>query len=89
MCVVSMVGDHYGKKFEQYIHKDFSDLLQPVNRHEFNKLREDVNEMKELLRKANEYDKRRGEPSCQNEDKLDMLRKIATAVGVDLDEAFK
>lgn len=47
-------------------------------------LRKEVEEMKELLKKALEYDKRTGQPHCEQEDKMAFLRKVAESVGVDL-----
>lgn len=57
---------------------------QTVTREEFDKLKESVKEMKELLIKAIEYDKRTGQSECENEDKMQLLRQIAKLVGVEL-----
>lgn len=104
MCVVSFIGDHYGRKYtypvdvypsqpwgpfpsEKETLPDIARRLtnnQTVTREEFDKLKESVKEMKELLIKAIEYDKRTGQPECENEDKIKLLRSIAKLVGVEL-----
>lgn len=112
MCVVSMIGDHYGDKFN---HPDWQRILQPatlpgvpsdvfrtpgslpnqtkslvpVDKTEFEALRKEVLEMKELLKKAVEYDKRNNEPHCELEEKVALLKKVAEVFGVDLSEVFK
>ena len=58
----------------------------PVTREEFDKLREDVQEMIDLLKRAKEYDKQNNEPDCELEEKMAKLRKIAELVGINLDE---
>lgn len=57
-----------------------------VTRKEFEALRKEVLEMKKLLQRALEYDKKNNEPDCQIEDKVSLLKKVAEAVGVDLSE---
>jgi len=52
-------------------------------------LRKEVEEMKELLKRAIEYDKRTGQPHCEQEDKIAFLRKVAESVGVSLEDVFK
>ena len=44
--------------------------------------------MKALLIRAKEYDERNNEPHCEMEEKVELLKKIAAAVGVDLSEVF-
>lgn len=103
MCVVSMVGDHFQDKWTdpQYPYYpqiktittdsiDFDEILKgKVTRAEFDALKKEVEEMKKLLERAAEYDKRNNEPNCEMEDKVALLKKVAEAVGVNLDEIFK
>lgn len=102
MCTVSMVGDHYGDKFEPYRRQEFLPSVDPLapgagwppyndgpTKEEFNELKKDVEEMMKLLKRAKKYDEDNGEPDCETEEKMDFLRKIAKMVDVDLDEAFK
>lgn len=92
MCVVSMIGDHYGERFpQQYpgvIQTTGTNIYQYISREEFEQLKRDVLEMKELLKKAKIYDEEHGEPDCQKDEKIALLRKIAELVGVDLEDVF-
>lgn len=83
MCVVSMIGDHYTERWQPY---QTVTTWPAVTREEFDALRRDVLEMKELLRRAKRYDIDHGEPDCEIEDKVALLRKVAEAVGVDLED---
>jgi hypothetical protein len=60
----------------------------PISREEFDALRRDVLDMKELLKRAKDYDERNGEPDCEIDEKVAFLRKVAALVGVDLDDVF-
>lgn len=87
MCVVSMIGDHYSRKWEDGYWRTITQL--PASAAEVDQLRREVQEMKELLKQAVEYDKRTGQPHCENENKIAILKEIAAAMGIDLDEVFK
>ena len=95
MCVVSMIGDHYGDKFKPW--EPFINPLPPssytfttsVSQEEFDKLKAEVQEMKELLRKAKIYDEVNNEPNCEMEEKMNFLRMVAKYVGIDLDDVLK
>jgi len=104
MCVVSNVGDFYGRQWQPYIQQPQQEPLQggtglgsldtftfvaPVSREEFEKLRAEVLEMKQLLIKAKEIDEKTGQPDCEMEDKVKVLKTVAKAFGVSLDEVFK
>lgn len=100
MCVVSMVGDHYRDKWQ----REWPNLpgTQPVGpsplpaglrhpevtRAEFDALKRDVLEMKALLKRAKIYDEENGEPDCEIDEKMALLRRMADFVGVDLDEVI-
>ena len=64
-------------------------FISNVTREEFEKLRQEVHEMKELLRKAKIYDEVNNEKDCEMESKMEFLRKVAKLVGVDLDDVLK
>lgn len=92
MCTVSMVMDHYRDKWYPTT-LPTTDLLQvpfvsPVSRQEFDQLKRDVDEMKALLRRAKQYDVDNGEPDCEMDEKVALVRKVADAVGVDLSDLF-
>lgn len=101
MCVVSMIGDHYHDKWKhlEYIpsrtvtttDNDLSKFLNPPSdlNKKFEELKKEVEEMKELLKKAIEYDKKNNEPHCEIEEKIATLKKIAEWVGIDLTDVLK
>lgn len=101
MCVVSMIGDHYGDKYREapfWIPQKESEgsgnwpwvipMPAPISREEFDALKRDVEEMKALLKRAKSYDERNGEPDCEIDEKMDLLRKLAAVVGVDLEDVI-
>lgn len=59
-----------------------------ISREEFEQLKREVQEMKELLKRAKKYDEDTGQPDCQMDQKVALLRKIAEAVGVNLNDVF-
>lgn len=105
MCVVSMVGDHYNDKYKlpDYWRDHFPSIPSPttqpqqqipldfdkVSRQEFEALKKEVEEMKKLLERAAEYDRRNNEPHCEMEDKVALLKRVAEMVGVDLKDVFE
>jgi hypothetical protein len=46
---------------------------------------EEIDEFRELLERAREYDRRNNEPDCEMESKKEALLKIAEALGVKID----
>jgi hypothetical protein len=89
-----MIGDHFQDKWTQpdynrYFNYPYNQLLPGVSKEEFEKLKKEVEEMKQLLIKAKIYDEQNHEPNCEMEDKISLLKKIAELVGVDLKEVFK
>ena len=103
MCVVSMIGDHYSDKYKQDQYQDLLDrlrgnsvynntqfpILPLVSKKEFDALKKEVEEMKQLLKKAIAYDEKNNEPHCEIEDKVKLLKEVAKLLGVDLSEIFK
>lgn len=59
---------------------------QPITREEFDALKRDVLEMKELLKRAKKYDEDNGEPDCEMEEKVALVRKVCELVGVNIDD---
>jgi hypothetical protein len=88
MCVVSMVGDHFQDKWNQYPYVDLLNKAQlgNITRWEFEELKKEVKEMKDLLVKAKIYDTQHNEPDCEIEDKMKFLKECAKLVGIDLDD---
>lgn len=88
MCVVSMIGDHYSDRFNKPYYVGTFTNISEISRAEFEALKREVEEMKELLKKALKYDEENGEPECHMDEKVERLKKVAELVGVSLDEVF-
>lgn len=98
MCAVSNVGDQWTDIWRQRFPQvqpeapqhpvDWGSIIAGVSRQEFDQLKKDVQEMKEMLLKAKKEDEQAGTPDCEMESKVAMLKKIAEAVGISLDEVF-
>ena len=56
---------------------------------EFNNLKQQVRDLKALLKIAVDYDRRNNEPNCEIEEKIATLRSVAGAFGIDIDEILK
>lgn len=100
MCVVSMVGDHFNDKWNPYFPfpqpaqpwqpgEPLPKFAIPVTREEFEQLRKDVLEMKELLKRAKLYDEQNNQPDCEMEKKIAALKEMAKIFGISLDDIFK
>lgn len=92
MCIVSNVGDYYCREFPKR-YPDWYPNTSPlipvvpsgVSQEEFDKLKKEVETMRELLKMAKKIDEATGQPDCQMEEKVAMIRKLAELVGVDLE----
>lgn len=62
-------------------------ILKPeVTRNEFDELKAMVEQLRKDLAAAIEYDKETNQPDCQNEEKFKVLRAVAEALGMSLDD---
>lgn len=92
MCVVSNVGDYYARRWpEQYptvVPATTTTITWPpsISREEFDALKAEVQECKRLLRMAKQIDEALGEPDCEMEEKVELIRRVAGLVGVDLED---
>src|ERR1700744_2219549 len=57
-----------------------------VTRAEFDALRREVAELKELLKAAKRYDDAAAQPHCEKPEKLKLLFALAKAMGVDMSD---
>ena len=97
MCVVSFIGDHYADRWRPYVQPpnvsppNAPTTVWPVGgptRAEFDALKREVEDVRELLIKAKAYDEANGEPDCELDAKVDILRRVAELVGVSLDDVL-
>lgn len=102
MCIVSNVGDDWRqKKYPDWVPEtippykpapqiDFDKLFKkPVTRDEFEALKKEMEELRELLIKAREIDVALGNADCEMEDKVALIKQLAKLVGVDMSAVFK
>lgn len=90
-----MIGDYYNKQWAGGVQNLYNnqgaalgDFKIGPNRYEFDELKKEVLQMKELLKAAKAYDEKTRQKDCELEEKVKILRAVADAVGVDLDEVF-
>jgi hypothetical protein len=94
MCMVSNIGDGWAeyipKKYPQFVPKPQQQIIlsSEVSRVEFEALRKEVVELKKLLEAAKKFDEATGQPECQMEAKVKLIKEIAKLVGVDLGDVF-
>lgn len=87
MCVYSMIADHFIDKWQPRYEPpaQFMPLVFPPPV-EINQLTdEEVAELRKLLERAKEYDRRTGQPECELEEKKETLRKLARQLGVEIE----
>lgn len=92
MCVVSATGDAWGQSFPQRwptVPRTPTYPISEVSREEFEALKEEIESLKELLLKAKEFDAATGQPDCEVDEKVELIKLIAKAVGVDLEDLFE
>lgn len=56
---------------------------------EFDELKRDLEEMKELLKRAKIYDEENNEPDCEAAEKVALIRRLAELVGLDSDDLLE
>lgn len=98
MCVYSAIGDYFRDRApKRYPFVPWEDPmpnwplpLTPTgpSQAEFDQLKKEMEELKELLKAAQKFDKNTGHPDCEVDDKVEFIRKAAEYVGVDVDEVF-
>ena len=98
MCIVSNVGDYWKDDFsKRYPHiNPYAPSIWPVPdgatvfnpQKEIAKLRKEMEELKLLLLAAKRYDEQMGEPNCEMDAKVILIKQIAKLVGVDMKDVF-
>lgn len=96
MCVVSSLGDEWNRTIPDRYPQVFPTtgtgpiVFDPnaVTREEFDALRKEMEELKILLLAAKRFDEATGQPDCEMDEKVDLIKRVAEIVGVDLEEVF-
>lgn len=89
MCVMSAIGDYWQHELPQKTYwPSVSNPEIPISRAEFDALKRDVEELKKLLLAAKKYDEATGQPDCETDAKVALIRKVAELVGVSMEDVF-
>lgn len=56
-----------------------------VSREEFDRVVRELEDLKQLLKRAKKYDEDNNEPDCEIDEKVETLKKIAKAFGVEIE----
>ena len=87
MCVYSMIGDWAKDTLPQrypWIVPMPTTVPPEISRDEFEALKRDMEDLKNLLQRAKKYDEENDHKDCETDEKVELLRKVAKLVGVDL-----
>ena len=102
MCAVSNMGDYWRTndwpKWEPYQPLapipntipvgPYAYPAPEVTKADLDALKREMEELKKLLVAAKKYDEATGQPDCEAEDKVALIKKVAKLVGVDMSEVF-
>lgn len=94
MCTVSNIGSGWGDTFPNrypWIQPYTTPCPLPipavipgVSQAEFDRLKREVEELRKLLAAAKAFDAATGQPDCEVDEKVALIKRIAEFVGVDL-----
>lgn len=100
MCIVSMIGDDFYRRHrdswptypwesphpsdaEKAVKESFRDAVQSA---QIAELKKEIEALKELIKAAKKYDEVTGQPDCEHGDKVKLIKDIARALDVDLED---
>ncbi len=97
MCTVSNIGTGWGGTFpgrypwiQPYVppYTPIPVTIPGVSKDEFDRLKREVLELRKLLAAAKAFDAATGQPDCEVDEKVALIKRIAEFVGVDLGDVF-
>lgn len=86
-----MIGDDFSRRLPEHYPNYHQWITYPNNgptREELDALKREIQELKELLKAAKKYDEATGQRDCEMAQKIELLTKLASLVGVDLSDVF-
>lgn len=97
--MVSNIGDQWKDQFPEKW-PNFPQQPEPVKplawpfhngptKEEFEALKKEMEELKKLLQAAKAFDEKTGQPHCEMDAKVQLIKDIAKLVGVDMGDVFK
>lgn len=96
MCMISYVGDAWSKTVPPWTEPwrgpnqvtPLPEIGKDVTRAEFEALRAEIQELRTLLLAAKAFDEATGQPDCEVEEKVGLIKRLAELVGIDLSDVF-
>lgn len=99
MCTVSNVGDLGRKIYEPWVQPSWPivpeekvlpdiKIIPGVTREEFDQLRRDMEDLREVLKAAQIVDEKLGLADCEMEEKVSFLKAVAKLLDVSLEEVW-
>jgi len=92
MCTVSFIGDSipgtWPKRYPETFPAYPTTLPSEVSRSEFDALKAEIAALRDLLVAAKRFDAATGQPDCEMDEKVALIKKVAELVGVPLGDVF-
>ena len=94
MCTLSYVGDWWRDTAPVQYPNVFPQggssitIAMPPTREEFDALKRDVEALHQLLLAAKGYDEATGQPDCETDEKVALIKAVAEMMGVDMSDVF-